>query len=195
MRLVAVFDTNVLFSSVAWKGRPFECLELARGGTVEGQSFREIIERADGQAADEARLQSATSSRCRGRLASLLHIVPISGGVRGVVADPDDDKVLETAVVAGATHIVTGDQPPSDTDRNLSGSCDRFTGRLLVGRCRQRVDGLSSMIRREFNHVNFENHQSAESAGEEVGGRTLRRGGHGGRVGDIWSISGDSAGD
>jgi predicted nucleic acid-binding protein len=28
----------------------------------------------------------------------------------GVVADPDDHKVLECAVVGGATHLVTGDR-------------------------------------------------------------------------------------
>jgi hypothetical protein len=28
MRLVAVFDTNILFSAVGWKGKPYECLEI-----------------------------------------------------------------------------------------------------------------------------------------------------------------------
>jgi len=32
MRHVAVFDTNVLLSGVGWKGKPFQCLELARDG-------------------------------------------------------------------------------------------------------------------------------------------------------------------
>ena len=36
MPLVAVFDTNILFSAVGWQGKPFECLEMARGGTVDG---------------------------------------------------------------------------------------------------------------------------------------------------------------
>ena len=25
MRPIAIFDTNVLFSGIAWKGKPFEC--------------------------------------------------------------------------------------------------------------------------------------------------------------------------
>jgi hypothetical protein len=44
MRFVAVFDTNILFSAVGWKGTPFECLEMARVGTVEGVTCREILE-------------------------------------------------------------------------------------------------------------------------------------------------------
>jgi predicted nucleic acid-binding protein len=36
VRPIAVFDTNVLFSGVAWKGKPFQCLELARAGVVDG---------------------------------------------------------------------------------------------------------------------------------------------------------------
>ena len=40
MRPVIVFDTNILFSAVGWKGKPFECVELARSGTVEGVTCR-----------------------------------------------------------------------------------------------------------------------------------------------------------
>ena len=29
MRKIAVFDTNILFSGVGWKGKPLLCLELA----------------------------------------------------------------------------------------------------------------------------------------------------------------------
>ena len=44
MRVVAVFDTNVLISAVGWKGKPYECLELARSGIVDGASCREILD-------------------------------------------------------------------------------------------------------------------------------------------------------
>ena len=41
MRLVAVFDTNILFSWVGWKGKPFECLspfEMAYRGVREANT-------------------------------------------------------------------------------------------------------------------------------------------------------------
>lgn len=34
----------------------------------------------------------------------------IPNTLHGVSADPDDDKLLECAVVGGATHIVSGDR-------------------------------------------------------------------------------------
>src|SRR5438067_165710 len=44
MRAVVVFDTNVLFSGVGWKGKPYQCLERARAGSVEGVTFAQLIE-------------------------------------------------------------------------------------------------------------------------------------------------------
>jgi len=42
VRPIAVFDTNVLLSAVGWKGKPFQCLELARAGIVDGVTCREV---------------------------------------------------------------------------------------------------------------------------------------------------------
>lgn len=44
MPTVAVLDTNVLLSGLGWKGKPYECLELARSGTVRGLTCAEILE-------------------------------------------------------------------------------------------------------------------------------------------------------
>jgi predicted nucleic acid-binding protein len=43
-------------------------------------------------------------------LLSFMRLLSIAGQLQVVVADPDDDKVLETAVAAGATHLVSGDR-------------------------------------------------------------------------------------
>jgi predicted nucleic acid-binding protein len=34
----------------------------------------------------------------------------VAGQLKTITADPDDGKVLECAVVGGATHVVTGDR-------------------------------------------------------------------------------------
>ena len=44
MRKIAVFDTNILFSGVGWKGKPFLCLELARAGVVDGVTCRALLD-------------------------------------------------------------------------------------------------------------------------------------------------------
>jgi predicted nucleic acid-binding protein len=41
---------------------------------------------------------------------TFLRVVPITGQLKAVPADPDDDKVLECATLGGATHVVTGDR-------------------------------------------------------------------------------------
>jgi len=110
VRLVAVFDTNVLFSSVAWQGRPFECVELARSGAVDGVTSREIIDELIAKLQAKLALDPRQALDAATDLLGFLRVVPISGSVKRVVADPDDDKVLETAVVAAATHVVTGDR-------------------------------------------------------------------------------------
>ena len=110
MPFVAVFDTNVLFSAVAWKGRPYRCIELARNGEVEGATSREIIDELIDKLQSKLEFDPAQAFDAAADFLGFLRVVPISGSVKVVDADPDDDKVLETATAAGATHIVTGDR-------------------------------------------------------------------------------------
>jgi uncharacterized protein len=109
-RKTAVFDTNILFSAVGWKGKPFLCVELARAGVVIGVTCRELLD----ELAEKLQSKlSFTSQQALDTLADLLtfiSLVPITGTLKVIPADPDDDKVLECAVAATATHIVTGDR-------------------------------------------------------------------------------------
>ena len=43
MRFVAVLDTNVLLSAVGWRGKPFQCLELARSGRIQAVTCPELL--------------------------------------------------------------------------------------------------------------------------------------------------------
>lgn len=110
VRFVAVFDTNVLFSAVNWKGRPFQCVELARNREIEGATSREIINELISKLQTKLGFDAQPAIDAATDLLGFLQIVPISGNLRAVAADPDDNKVLETAIAAAATHIVTGDQ-------------------------------------------------------------------------------------
>ena len=110
MRKVAVFDTNILFSAVGWKGKPFLCLELARAGAVGGVTCRELLDEL------AEKLQSKLSFTQEQTLDTVpdpltfLRVVTITGNLTVIPADPDDDKVLECVVTVGATHIITGDR-------------------------------------------------------------------------------------
>ncbi len=110
MRPAVVFDTNILFSSVGWKGKPFDCVELARNSLVDGITCQEIVD----ELAEKLRTKlSFTDEHIADTLADLLsflRVVSITKQLKVVAADPDDDKIIECATVAGASHIVTGDR-------------------------------------------------------------------------------------
>ena len=110
MRPIAVFDTNVLFSAVAWKGKPFRCVELARARVVDGVTCRELLDELAEKLQTKLAFSADQSLQTVADLLTFLRVVPITGQLAAVRADPDDDKVLECAVVAGATQIVTGDR-------------------------------------------------------------------------------------
>ena len=110
MRPVAVFDTNILFSATGWKGRPFECVELARAGAVEGITCRELLDELAEKLESKLSFPPEDVVATLADLMTFLRVVSIPGILKAVPADPDDDKVLECAEAGGATHIVTGDR-------------------------------------------------------------------------------------
>ena len=110
MRKIAVFDTNILFSAVGWKGNPFRCVELARAGNIDGVTCRELLDELAEKLQSKLSFTPEQALDTVADLLTFLKVVLIPGQLKGVAADPDDDKVLECAVVGGATHIVTGDR-------------------------------------------------------------------------------------
>ena len=111
MQHVAVFDTNILLSSLlSPQGKPFRCLALVKAGVVrsvtcEGvlDEFREKLQTKFAYSRDRAEAAADEVRR-------FSRVVPITGQLEVVASDPDDDKVIECAVVGSATHIVTGDR-------------------------------------------------------------------------------------
>lgn len=110
MRKIAVFDTNILLSAIGWKGAPYECLELARAGQVEGTTCVELLDELTEKLQSKLQFSAEQSIETLADLLTFLRVVAITGQLRAVPADPDDDKVLECATLAGATHVVTGDR-------------------------------------------------------------------------------------
>ena len=125
MPQLVVFDTNVLFSAVGWKGRPHECLELARSHVVDGVTCPELLDELTEKLESKLLFTKDQAIETIVDLLSFLRVVTIPGLLKAVLADPADDKVLECATIAGATHIVTGDR------RHLL-PLDRFQGIQIV---------------------------------------------------------------
>ena len=110
MRWIVVFDTNVMFSGLGWRGTPYRCLELARAGVVEGMTCREVLDELAEKLETKLRFSPAQITDTISDLLTFLRLVMIPNRLKVVTADPDDDKVVECAVVGDATYIVTGDR-------------------------------------------------------------------------------------
>ncbi|MGD0140951.1 MAG: putative toxin-antitoxin system toxin component, PIN family [Tepidisphaeraceae bacterium] len=107
---VVVFDTNVLLSAIGWGGKPNRCLEAARSGVVEGVTCLPLLEELEEKLKTLLRFSPAEVTDQLADLLGFLTLMPISGALRGATSDPGDDKVLECADTARATHIITGDR-------------------------------------------------------------------------------------
>jgi putative PIN family toxin of toxin-antitoxin system len=110
MKLVVVFDTSVLFSAVGWSGKPSQCLQLARDGRIEGVTGTEILDELSEKLAAKLAFSDQQIIEVVGSLQIFLKPVAITCQMTNLCADPKDDMVLECALVAGATQVVSSDK-------------------------------------------------------------------------------------
>ncbi len=110
MQPVVVYDTNVLISGMIWGGVPYRSIELAQQNKVKGLICDEILDEFEDKLMIKLGIPSARTSAVKIRLLGFLQTVEIPNRLKGITTDPDDDMIIECAVVGGATHIVTGDQ-------------------------------------------------------------------------------------
>ena len=110
MQPIVVYDTNILISGMVWGGVPYDCIELAMTGRAEGIICTEIIDEFDEKLTTKLEYPQFRTSRIVTRLLGFLRMVKITNQLECITTDPDDDKIIECALVGGATHIVTGDK-------------------------------------------------------------------------------------
>jgi putative PIN family toxin of toxin-antitoxin system len=109
-RFVVVFDTNVLFSAIGWPGNPRRCVDLARGHKIEAVTCEQIIEELARKLKQKLGFSDRQILETTIFFLGFMRTVPVAGNLKGACADPKDGLVLECAVVAGASHIVSGDR-------------------------------------------------------------------------------------
>ena len=107
--LTVVFDTNILFSGTGWRGSPFYCLKLAREQRVSLILCREILAEYHSKLQIKLDMSGSQATRAAAEILSFSTLVEISNSLHVVADDPDDDKVIECAVIGKASHIVSGD--------------------------------------------------------------------------------------
>ncbi len=107
---VVVFDTNTLFSAVGWRGNPYRCVELARLGTITGVTCYELLDELADKLQSKLNFPPELVADTIADFLGFLRLVSIPGKLKFIAADPDDDVVLECAVVGEADYIVSGDK-------------------------------------------------------------------------------------
>ena len=111
MRRVAVFDTNILLSALlSLRGNPFRCLALAKAGTVQSVTCQEILDEFQEKLECKFDYTPERARAAADEVRKISRLVRIANTLDVVSADPDDNKVVECAVLGGATHVVTGDR-------------------------------------------------------------------------------------
>ncbi len=111
MQYIVVFDTNILLSALlSTNGNPFRCLALARIGQVESVTCQEILDEFAEKLLVKFKFSEEMAQMATEEVRGFSRLIEISGTLKAVPDDPDDDMVVECAVIGNATHIVTGDK-------------------------------------------------------------------------------------
>lgn len=107
---IVVFDTNVLLSGLGWRGSPYRCLELARTGQIKAITCQELLDELLEKLEQKLNFTDAQITDTLSDLLSFLQVVKISNTLNVIITDPDDNMVLECAVIGRANYIITGDK-------------------------------------------------------------------------------------
>ena len=111
MPWIVVFDTNILISALLSPGgSPYRCLALARLGTIQSVTCREILNEFEEKLQAKFGYTANQAQAVVEEVRSFSQIVAIPNDLKVVTADPADNKILECAVVSGAHYVITGDR-------------------------------------------------------------------------------------
>jgi putative PIN family toxin of toxin-antitoxin system len=115
----AVIDTNVLISALFWGGRPREVIDLAVSGRFQAITSAELLLELEDVLTGAFDLpQDRAGLILRDVLSYAEVVTPVDDSQQvfrklppeaAALRDPDDLKVIATALAARADHIVTGD--------------------------------------------------------------------------------------
>ena len=104
-----VFDTNTLISGHFWKGPPYRCVLAVESGLATLILSDPILTEFSEKLTDKFGVSRSEVDPIVERWATRAELALIKGKAGWVPGDPDDDKIIETALVGGAAIIVSGD--------------------------------------------------------------------------------------
>jgi len=104
-----VFDTNIWISAFLFGGKPKRVIDLALD---KGQIFCSIyiLEEMRVVLKEDFNLPQAKIEELTEAILDIADIVRLTGDFKDFTADPKDNPIIETAIVAKANYLVTGDK-------------------------------------------------------------------------------------
>ncbi|MDB9520241.1 putative toxin-antitoxin system toxin component, PIN family [Roseofilum reptotaenium CS-1145] len=111
MSYIAVFDTNILISALlSTTSYPFQYLALAKTGKIKSVTCQGILDEFREKLLLKCKFSEEMAKAAVDEVLSFSNLVRISRTLKTIPADPDDDRVVECAVMGNVSHIVTGDK-------------------------------------------------------------------------------------
>lgn len=105
-----VFDTNILISAVlSPTGKPFQCTALAKRGIIQSIICEEILAEFKDKLIVKLKYESSKAESIIQEIKSYSTIIKINNNLKVIDDDPDDDMVVECAILGCANFIITGD--------------------------------------------------------------------------------------
>lgn len=113
----AVLDTNVLISSIFWRGNPYKIVKAGLGKKYQPVLSAPILEELAGRLREKFQVPEEKVDLLVNILLVGSEIVDVSTQVEVVEADPSDDKIVASAMDGNAGFIVTGDSHLLDLEK------------------------------------------------------------------------------
>ncbi len=105
-----VFDTNILVSAVLWRGTPYRCLLTVQAGLAELIVSPSILKEFHRVLVAKFVFAEADAAEAVALVQNMAVSIEGPGTLRAVADDPEDDKFIEVAQLAGAPYLVSGDK-------------------------------------------------------------------------------------
>ena len=107
----AVFDTNILVSArLSLLGNPARCLALAHLRQIESITCSAILEEFTEKLISKFDYESVRASEAVEQIRQISRWVELGDVPRVVPGDSNDDKIVQCALIGGASHIISGDK-------------------------------------------------------------------------------------
>lgn len=105
-----VLDTNIYLSAYLFGGKPEKITNLALDGKIQVFISRFIFEEIEDKLRTKFEVEEDEIKQIVKTIKSYAKRVPLKRKIPEIISDPKDNPVLETAVRAKASYLVTGDR-------------------------------------------------------------------------------------